>query len=182
MILAGKRACILAGPDYEDLELHYPLLRLVEEGAEVIVVGPSRGEYKGKHGLTVQAELAIGECDVNDFDLLVIPGGWAPDRLRRNQAVVSFVHNFYMTGKPVAAICHGAQLLISAKVLKGARLTCAPAIKDDVINAGGFYEDREVVVDGNLITSRYPPDLPHFCRALISLAARAAIGERAGLR
>jgi len=182
MSLAGKRACILVGPDYEDLELHYPLLRLVEEGVKVVVVGPSRGEYKGKYGLTVQAELAIGESNVDDYDMLVIPGGWAPDRLRRNQAVVSFVRNFYMTGKPVAAICHGAQLLISAKVLKDVKLTCSPAIKDDVINAGGLYEDREVVVDRNLVTSRYPPDLPHFCRALIRLAAGLTIGERAGAR
>lgn len=173
------RACILVGPEFEDLELHYPLLRLMEEGAEVKVVGPSKSEYRGKHGIPVTADMAIDECSPSDFDILVIPGGWAPDRLRRNQAVVSFVRDFFNRGGLVASICHGPQLLISAKVLKGLRLTCSVAIRDDVLNAGGIYEDSPVVVDGNLVTSRYPADLPQFCRMLIRVASQLKIGERA---
>jgi len=169
--LQGLRAAILAGPEYEDLELHYPLLRLQEEGVEVQVVGSSRGEYRGKHGLKVVADLPIEQARVDSFDILVIPGGWAPDRLRRIPAVVSFVREFFNSGKPVAAICHGPQLLISARVLKGVRLTCVSAIKDDVINAGAIYEDAAVIRDRNLVTSRVPADLPQFCRTLIQVAA-----------
>lgn len=179
MSLTGRRACILVGPDFEDLELHYPLLRLLEEGADVKVVGPVKSEYRGKHGTAVTADLAVKECRASDFDLLVIPGGWAPDRLRRNPSIVSFVRDFFNAGKVVASICHGPQILISANVLKGFRLTCSPAIRDDVINAGGIYEDSPVVVDRNLVTSRYPADLPHFSRALIGLAAKIKVGERA---
>ncbi|GBC69246.1 Putative cysteine protease YraA [archaeon HR01] len=171
MRLSGIRVCVLAGPDYEDLELHYPMIRLAEEGASVRVAGPSKGVYRGKHGLTVEADLSIGECRVGDFDILVIPGGWAPDRLRRIPEVVSFVRDFFLSGRIVASICHGPQILISARVLGKVRLTCTPAIKDDVINAGGIYEDSPVVVDGNLVTSRNPGDLPHFCRAIIELAS-----------
>ena len=161
------KAAILVGPDYEDLELHYPLLRLVEEGVEIKVVGPEKREYRGKHGLTVVADLSIDEASVEDFDLLVIPGGWAPDRLRRDSRVVSFVRKFFQSGKLVATICHGPQLLISAKVLKGYRATCVNAIKDDVENAGALYEDKPVVKDRNLITSRIPADLPYFMKTVI---------------
>jgi len=162
------RACILAGPEFEDLELFYPLLRLKEAGYEVTVVGPENTVYIGKHGMPVKPEKTISEVSPEEFDVLVIPGGWAPDRLRRNKTVVEFIANFFKTGKTVAAICHGPQLLISAKVLKGYRLTSAPAIKDDVENAGGIFEEAEVVVDRNLITSRGPQDLPAFTKAIIS--------------
>uniref|UniRef100_A0A7C5U930 Type 1 glutamine amidotransferase n=1 Tax=Caldiarchaeum subterraneum TaxID=311458 RepID=A0A7C5U930_CALS0 len=162
------KAAVLAGPEFEDLELFYPVIRLREEGFEVDVIGPEKKIYKGKHGIEIEASKSIDEAKPEEYDCLVIPGGWAPDRLRRDSRVVTFVSKFFNTGKPVAAICHGPQLLISAKVLKGYRLTSAAAVKDDVENAGGIYEDKPVVVDRNLITSRYPSDLHVFVKALIS--------------
>ncbi len=167
LCLLDLKACILVGPEFEDLELFYPLIRLKEEGYEVELVGPEKKVYSGKHGITVEVDKKIDEVRVDDHDVLIIPGGWAPDRLRRNKQIVDFVAAFFKTGKTVAAICHGPQLLISAKVLKGYRLTCAPAIKDDVENAGGIYEDKQVVVDRNLITSRTPDDLHVFVKAII---------------
>ncbi|MEM2237150.1 MAG: type 1 glutamine amidotransferase domain-containing protein [Candidatus Caldarchaeum sp.] len=161
------KACILAGPEFEDLELYYPLIRLKEEGYEVTVVGPEKTVYTGKNGINVEAEKSIDEVKPDDFDVLVIPGGWAPDRLRRNRKVVDFVAKFFNAGKTVAAICHGPQLLISAKTLKGYTATCAAAIKDDVENAGAKYVDKPVVVDRNLITSRGPSDLHLFVKAII---------------
>lgn len=119
MSLKGKRVAILAGPEYEDLELHYPYLRLIEEGADVKVLAVKRETIKGKHGLSIKADLSIEEANPNDFDCVVIPGGWAPDRLRRDQRILDFVKKLYESGKIVAAICHGPQVLISANVLKG---------------------------------------------------------------
>jgi len=162
------RVAILAGPDYEDLELHYPLLRLIEAGYEVKVIALSKDIVKGKHGLLVKPDLTFAEADPKEFDCVVIPGGWAPDRLRRYKEVLDFVKAIYDKGGIVAAICHGPQVLISAKLLKGKRVTCVSAIKDDVINAGAEYLDAPVVRDGNLITSRVPRDLPHFCQEIIS--------------
>ena len=171
MSLQGVRAAVLAGPEFEDLELYYPLLRLLEEGVEVKVLAPEKREYRGKHGLVVKADVAIDEARVEDFDILVIPGGWAPDRLRRDPRVVQFVREFFQRGKLVATICHGPQVLISAKVLQGYRLTCVNAIKDDVENAGALYEDKPVVRDRNLVTSRIPADLPVFMKELIKTAS-----------
>jgi len=165
--LTGKRVAILAGPEYEDLELHYPHLRLIEEGAEVKVIAVRKEVVTGRHGLSVTPDLAVKEADPSSFDILVIPGGWAPDRLRRDPDVLSFTKRFFEEGKLVAAICHGPQVLISAGVLEGRRLTCVSAVKDDVINAGAEYVDAPVVRDGNLITSRFPADLPYFCREIV---------------
>jgi protease I len=162
------KACILAGPEFEDLELFYPLIRLREEGSDVVVVGPEKVTYVGKHGLAVRVERTVEEVSPEQFDVLIIPGGWAPDRLRRNRAVLEFVANFFKSGKLVAAICHGPQVLISAKVLKGYRATSSPAVADDLVNAGAFYEDKPVVVDRNLITSRGPDDLHLFVKAIIN--------------
>lgn len=162
------KACILAGPEFEDLELFYPLIRLREEGSDVVVVGPEKVTYVGKHGLAVKVERTVEEVSHEHFDVLIIPGGWAPDRLRRNRAVLEFVANFFKRGKLVAAICHGPQVLISAKVLKGYRATSSPAVADDLVNAGAFYEDKPVVVDRNLITSRGPDDLHLFVKAIIN--------------
>lgn len=167
MSLRGKRAAVLAGPEYEDLELHYPLLRLLEEGAEVKVVAAKKDTVKGKYGLSVVPDLSVKEADPHSFDILVIPGGWAPDRLRRDPDVLTFTKDFFEHGRLVAAICHGPQVLISAGVLKGRRLTCVSAVKDDVMNAGAEYVDAPVIRDGNLITSRFPADLPDFCREII---------------
>lgn len=167
MSLKGKRVAILAGPEYEDLELHYPHLRLIEEGAEVKVLAVRKEVIRGKHGLSIEADLPIGEANPENFDCVIIPGGWAPDRLRRDPKVLEFVRKIYERGGVVAAICHGPQVLISAGILRGRKATCVSAIKDDVINAGAIYEDSPVVRDGNLITSRVPGDLPLFCREII---------------
>ncbi|MEM2910598.1 MAG: type 1 glutamine amidotransferase domain-containing protein [Nitrososphaerota archaeon] len=170
--LSGKSVAILAGPDYEDLELHYPLLRFREEGAEVKVVAPTKELYKGKHGLSIVPDLNIDEALTRDFDILIIPGGWAPDRLRRDSRVVEFVKKHGQRRAIIGAICHGPQLLISAKLLSGKRATCVSGIKDDVINAGATFVDTPVVVDGNIITSRVPDDLPSFCKAIIEEASK----------
>ncbi len=167
-MLKGKRIGILAGPDYEDLELHYPHIRLMEEGAEVKVLAPDRKTVKGKRGLSVKPDLTAKESRAEDFDGLIIPGGWSPDRLRRHKEVLKLVKTAHRQGKILAAICHGAQVLISAKLLQGRHITCFAAIKDDVVNAGARYSDTPVVRDGNLITSRSPADLPYFCREIIS--------------
>ncbi|MEM3479597.1 MAG: type 1 glutamine amidotransferase domain-containing protein [Candidatus Bathyarchaeia archaeon] len=167
MSLKGKKVAVLAGPEYEDLELHYPYLRLIEEGAEVKVLAVKKEVVKGKHGLSIEVDLSMDEANPKDFDCVIIPGGWAPDRLRRDPRVLNFVKSIYEQGKIVAAICHGPQVLISAGILKGKRATCVSAIKDDVINAGAKYEDSPVVRDGNIITSRVPSDLPLFCREII---------------
>lgn len=158
---------VLAGPEYEDLELHYPYLRLIEEGAEIKVLAAKKEVVKGKHGLSIEADMSMDEANPKDFDCVIIPGGWAPDRLRRDPRVLNFVKSIYEQGKIVAAICHGPQVLISAGILKGKRATCVSAIKDDMINAGAKYEDSPVVRDGNIITSRVPSDLPLFCREII---------------
>jgi protease I len=170
--LSGKRVAILAGPDYEDLELHYPLLRFIEEGADVKVVAPTRDVYRGKHDLSIVPDLTIDEALSMDFDIVIIPGGWSPDRLRRDSRVVEFVRKHGQKGAIIGAICHGPQLLISAKLLNGKKVTCVSGIKDDVINAGATFIDAPVVVDGNIITSRVPDDLPSFCKTIIAEATK----------
>ena len=167
--LKGKRVAVLAENMYEDLELWYPVFRLREAGAQVSVVAPTAGAvYKSKHGLEVKADLAAEGTKAKQFDAVVIPGGFAPDYMRRTQAMVDFVSDANAEGKVVAAICHAGSMLVSAKVLKGKTVTCYKSIKDDVINAGGKYVDRPVVRDGDLITSRVPDDLPAFCGEIIS--------------
>ena len=167
--LKGKRVAILAEDLYEDLELWYPLLRLKEEGAEVVVVGPGEvKEHHGKYGYPVAVDKAIREVAVEQFDGVVVPGGYAPDRLRRHPAIVALVREMAQHGKIVVAICHGPWLLASAEVVSGKTVTCFFAIKDDLVHAGAAYKDAEVVVDGNLITSRQPADLPAFLDAIIA--------------
>ncbi|HHS98417.1 MAG TPA: type 1 glutamine amidotransferase [Chloroflexi bacterium] len=168
MRLTGKRIAVLAENNYQDLELWYPLLRLREEGAEVKVVGSGSADtYTSKHGYPVQVDVSADEVSADDFDGVVIPGGYAPDLLRRYPAVLELVRTLFEQGKVVAAICHAGWVLISAGVLKGRRVTSFFAIKDDLVNAGAEWVDQEVVRDGNLITSRMPSDLPAFCRAII---------------
>ena len=167
--LQGKRVAIFAEDLYEDLELWYPLLRLREEGAEVVVVGPGGAtEHHGKYGYPVTVDKAISEVDASQFAALVVPGGYAPDRMRRHPGMVALVREMARGGKIVAAICHGAWMLASAEVVAGKTVTCFFAIKDDLVHAGATYRDAEVVVDGNLITSRMPADLPAFLRAIIA--------------
>jgi protease I len=163
-----KAVAILAEDDYEDLELWYPYYRLLEAGHEVKVIGSGRKTvFASKHGYEVRAEMNASDVDSVDFDAVVIPGGFAPDRLRRVPAVNELVRRMFKEGKVVAAICHAPSVLISANVLKGRKVTCFVSIKDDVMNAGARYKDQAVVVDGNLITSRFPADLPEFMKALL---------------
>ena len=168
MSLKGKRIAILAEDMYEDLELWYPYYRLVEEGVEVKIIGPEAKEYQSKHGYPVQADLSADKVKADDFDGVVVPGGFAPDRLRRYSAVLNLVRGVFKKGGVVASICHGAWVLISAGIMKGKRATCVSAIKDDLINTGATYLDQEVVVDGNLVTSRTPRDLSAYLPAIIT--------------
>jgi protease I len=168
MELDSKRIAVLAEDLYEDLELWYPVIRMREAGARVTLVGTGTSStYRGKHGLPVTVDTSADKVSAADFDALIVPGGYGPDRLRRHQSVLRLVREVFEQGKPVAAICHAGWVLISAGILKGKRVTSFSSIKDDMVNAGGKWEDREVVVDGNLITSRQPDDLPAFCRAII---------------
>ncbi len=166
--LKGKRVAIFAEDLYEDLELWYPLLRLKEEGSEVVVVGSGEARvHHGKYGYPVTVDKAIREVDVEQFQAVVVPGGYAPDRMRRHPAMVAFIREMARHGKIVAAICHGPWMLASAEVVAGKTVTCFSAIKDDLVHAGATYKDAEVVVDGNLITARQPSDLPAFLDAII---------------
>lgn len=167
MTLAGKRVAILVADMYQELEFWYPYLRLQEEGATVVAVGPEAKEYQSKLGYPAKAELGAKDVRAQDFQAVVIPGGYAPDYLRRSPELVQFVREMAETGKPVAAICHGPWMLCSARVVKGKRVTSFFAIRDDLENAGAIWVDEPVVVDGNIITSRVPQDLPVFVKALI---------------
>jgi protease I len=159
---------VLAENNYQELELWYPLLRLREAGAETFVVGTgSAGTYKSKGGYPVSVDLEAGQVSADDVDAVIVPGGYAPDLMRRYEDVLKLVGDASDQGKIVAAICHAGWVLASADVLKGKRATCVPAIKDDIVNAGATYIDAEVVRDGNLVTSRVPSDLPAFCRTII---------------
>jgi protease I len=161
---------ILVADIYQDLEVWYPYLRLKEEGHEVVVIGERRGEtYKGKYGYPIASDISAEEALKRKFDAIVIPGGYAPDVLRRSPKMVKLVRDVSDRGGIIAAICHGPWMLVSADVLHGKRATCFFAIKDDVKNAGAKYVDKEVVLDGNIVTSRKPEDLPAFCKAIIQL-------------
>ena len=171
--LKDKRVAMLVEEEFEDRELTGPLDALRAAGAQVILVGPTAGaQFVGKRGdARVTSDVAAGAARMKDFDALVIPGGHAPDRMRLRHAMVDLARDAMNAGKPVAAICHGPQVLISANVLKGRTLTCWPSIAIDVKNAGGLYVDKPVVQDGNLITSRKPDDVPAFTEAIIRALA-----------
>ena len=169
----GKRVGILVERDFQDMEVMYPLYRFREAGASVVTIGVEAKEYKGKYGYPVKAEKRATDVTSRDLDALVVPGGWAPDFLRRDAAVLSLVRESLAEGKVVGAICHAGWVLVSAKVLKGRKVTSVAAIKDDLVNAGADWRDAEVVVDGNLVTSRTPDDLPAFCRGMLEVLAKA---------
>ena len=162
-----KKVLILVEKDFQDMEAMYPYYRLKEAGFDVKAAGSGEKSYKGKYGYPIETDGKIEDFKAKDFDAVIIPGGWAPDFLRRNKAMINFVKEMNNKGKVIAAICHAASLLVSANILKGKKMTCFMAVKDDAINAGANYADKEVVVDGNLITSRMPDDLPAFCREII---------------
>lgn len=175
MSLKGKRVAILAENLYQEMELWVPYYRLKEAGAAVKVIGTgSAKSYTSKHGYPVAVDAAADEVKAKDFDAVVIPGGYAPDLMRRSTAMVGLVREAFQQGKVVAAICHAGWMLCSAGILKGKTATCFHAIKDDMVNAGARYVDEEVVVDGHLITSRKPDDLPAFCREIVKALEKAA--------
>ena len=168
MELKGKKVILLVEETYNDREFWYPYYRLKEAGAQVTVAGPEGGmSYGGAAGIKATADAGIKEVRADDFDGLVIPGGYAPDHMRRHPAMVKLVKDMAESGKIVAAICHAGWMLASAEVLNGRSVTGFFAIKADLVHAGAKYLDQEVVVDGNLITSRTPDDLPAFLRAII---------------
>ncbi|HAF69781.1 MAG: Intracellular protease, PfpI family [Acetothermia bacterium 64_32] len=168
MGLEKKRVAVLVADLYQELEFWYPYLRLMEEGAEVVAVGPEAKEYRSKLGYPARADLSAKEALARGFDAVVIPGGYAPDHMRRSPELVELVRRMAEQGKVVAAICHGGWMLASARVVNGKRVTSFYAIRDDLENAGAIWVDEEVVRDGNLITSRVPGDLPAFLREIIT--------------
>jgi len=168
MSLEGRSVLFFAAPLYEDLELWYPKIRLEEEGVRTVVAGLGERTYQGKRGYPITVDASVEQVSAGDFDGLVIPGGYAPDILRRSAHVLQLVREIYGAGKPVAFICHAGWVPISAGILRGKKGTSVGAIKDDLVNAGLLWEDSPVVVDGNLISSRTPADLPQFCRAIIA--------------
>src|SRR5271155_626683 len=174
MELKNKRAAILVEQLYQEMEVWYPLYRLREAGCQVTLVGPEAGQtYPSKLGYPAKSDRAARDVGPDDFDALIVPGGFAPDFMRRCEPMVRLASGMAEQGKVVAAICHGPWLLCSTQALKGRKATCFFSIKDDVINAGGKYVDAEVVRDGNLITSRKPEDLPAFLRTIIQAAREA---------
>jgi len=169
MSLSGKKIIILAENFYEDLELWYPYYRMKEEGADVKVVGmPGVENYSSKHGYPVKPDLTPQEVEIEKIDALLVPGGYAPDKLRRYPEMVELVRKAFDQGSVIGMICHAGWVPISAGIIKGKKVTSVSAIKDDMINAGGEWLDQEVVVDGNLISSRTPVDLPAYCKAIIA--------------
>jgi len=182
MELTGTRACVLVEQQYQEMEVWYPIYRLREAGCKVTVVGPEAGQnYPSKLGYPCKSDKSARDVRADDFDLVVIPGGFAPDYLRRHEAVLKLVSTLAEQGKVVAAVCHGPAVLCSTQALKGKKATCFFAIKDDVSNAGARYVDEEVVRDGNLITSRKPDDLPAFMKTVLQAvkeSAPAAAGAR----
>jgi protease I len=171
--LANRRILVFVEDIYEDLELWYPKLRLIEAGAQVIVAGPkAEAVYEGKNGYPCRSDAAIADMEAGDFDGLVVPGGFMPDKLRRDPKVLSLVRDFSASGKLVAAVCHGGWIPISAGVYRGVRVTGSPGIKDDLINAGAIWEDAAVVIDRHFVSSRKPDDLPEFCRGILEVMTR----------
>ncbi|MCS7229329.1 MAG: type 1 glutamine amidotransferase domain-containing protein [Candidatus Kryptonium sp.] len=169
MKLKGKKVVIFVEDLVEEIELLYPKYRLIEEGAEVKIAGPEVKIFKGKNGYPIKSDIKFDEVKVDDFDALIIPGGYAPDRIRRNNVAIELTRKFFESGKIVAFICHAGWVPISAGILRNKKVTGFFSIRDDLVNAGAKYVDSEVIIDGNLISSRMPDDLPAFCKAIISV-------------
>lgn len=172
MSLAGKRFLMFVDEIYEDLEVWYPKYRLIEAGASVVLAGPKAGvKVSGKHGYPCVVDAAIAEMESTDFHGVICPGGFMPDKLRRDEKVKSLLREFHATKKLVAAICHGGWMPISAGVYKGVRVTGSLGIKDDLVNAGAIFEDAPVVVDRHFVSSRKPDDLPDFMKGILSVCS-----------
>lgn len=167
MRLKNRKIALFVADIYNDFEFWYPFYRMKEEGADVVVIGPEGKVYDSKYGIPVNADAGISEVDTEDFHAVIIPGGYAPDHMRRNKEMIDFVKEIYDEGKVIAAICHAGWILVSAKIIDGKTVTSFYSIKDDLTNAGAQWIDKNVVVDGTLITSRNPDDLPVFCRTII---------------
>jgi protease I len=173
--LDGIRVLVFVGDDYEDLELWYPKFRIEEAGGHVTLAGGMSGRtYRGKHGYPCTSDACLADMEAADFHGLVIPGGWMPDKLRRDEKVLDLVRDFTTQRKLVAAICHGGWIAISAGVYRGVRVTGSPGIRDDLMNAGAIWEDEPVVVDRHFVSSRKPADLPAFMAAVCDLLAGVA--------
>ncbi len=168
----NKKILAFVGDIYEDLELWYPKLRLEEAGFATTLAGEEVRKFEGKNGYPATADALVADVKSSDFAGLLIPGGFMPDKLRRNKDVLRLTREFHEQGKLVAFICHGGWIPISAKILKGKRATGTTAIKDDLENAGAIWVDEPLVVDGNLISSRVPKDLPVFAKAMVDFLAK----------
>lgn len=169
MDLQGKKVVILTEQMYHELEFWYPYYRIQEAGGEVVVVGPAANTtFPGKFGTQVKADATADQINISEYAGVIIPGGYAPDHMRRHPAMVKLVKDFFDAGKVVAAICHAGWMLASAEILEGRTVTSFFAIKDDLVHAGADWVDQEVVIDGELITSRMPDDLPAFMRTVVA--------------
>ncbi|MCX7794287.1 MAG: type 1 glutamine amidotransferase [Thermodesulfovibrionales bacterium] len=168
------KALIISADNFEDTELLVPYYRLKEEGIEVDIASMKKGKIKGKHGYEIEVNKTLKDVKPEDYDILILPGGKAPEAIRKEKEALDIARHFFEKNKPVAAICHGPQTLISAGLLKGRHATCYKSVSKEMKDAGAIYEDKEVVVDGNLITSRQPSDLPAFLREIISLIRKTA--------
>lgn len=167
------KAIVMIDNGFQEAELLYPYYRLQEAGYKVDLIGPKAKEnYMGEHGYSMKADLSPEDVNIHDYDALVIPGGRAPDRMRTKRAMVDLVRKAFEKGKVIAAICHGPQMLIEADVVRGKATTSYTAVATDLKNAGATFENRSVVVDGNLVTSRWPSDLPDFCRETLKLLGK----------
>ncbi|MCP8616159.1 type 1 glutamine amidotransferase domain-containing protein [Salirhabdus salicampi] len=170
--LTGKKVIQIVSDDFEDLELWYPVLRLREEGAEVHLVGKEANHtYVGKYGVPVVSDYHFDEINPSNYDAILVPGGWSPDKLRRFDSVLNMVKSMNEKKKPIGQICHAGWVLISANILHGKRVTSTPGIKDDMMNAGATWVNEPVVVDGHLVSSRRPPDLPDYMKEFIRVLA-----------
>ncbi len=169
-MLTGKKILMFIDDLFEDLELLYPRLRMIEEGAEVVVAGPEEKKvYKGKNGYPESSDISFDQVNPYDYDALIISGGFAPDKLRRDVRVLEITRKIFENGKVVAHICHAGWIPISARIVRGYKCTSTPGIKDDLENAGAIWIDERVVVDRNMISSRRPDDLPYFCKEIKKL-------------
>ncbi|WP_053217487.1 type 1 glutamine amidotransferase domain-containing protein [Virgibacillus senegalensis] len=172
MRLQDKKVIALVAHDFEDLELWYPILRLQEEGATVHLVGEKAGEeYIGKYGVPAVSDYAYADVKAEDYDAILVPGGWAPDKIRRFPEVLEMLRHMDHYEKPIGQICHAGWVLISADIVRGRNVTSTPGIKDDMVNAGGNWQDLPVVVDGHIVSSRRPPDLPPYMKEFADLLA-----------